>query len=246
MEALDFDPGTVAVWKVDLSPLGKLVEKCLAVLTDDERQRAGRFLTEQLRHRFILSRGQLRMVLARYLSVPPRSVEFELGEYGKPRLAGTPLDQGLVFNISHSNDIALFALGYDRAIGVDVEVWREPRDLEALVDRWFAQEEKAHWHSLHKAQRQACFFRIWTCKESFVKAVGKGISLGLDRCAVEFGSVARYSRVPDECGRPEQWRLEEIPMGVGISAAITIKGPRCEVIVFQMNNFTKSSKNTRL
>ena len=228
-EALELDSGTVHVWKVDLAPTGKLIEKCLGVLTDDERKRARRFRGEQLQHRFIVSHGQLRIVLARYLAIPPRSVEFELGDYGKPRLAGTSLDQGLVFNISHSNDIALFAVGYDRAIGVDVEVWRDLRDLEALVDRWFAQEEKVHWQLLHTSQRQAWFFRIWTCKESFVKAVGKGISLGLDRCAVEIEDGARYSRIPDECGKPEQWLLEEIPMGTGISAAVTIKGPCCEV-----------------
>lgn len=224
----------VHVWHLNLAGDDETYRKCWDILTNEERERARQFRIDKLQHRFILCRGQLKLLLSAYLSIHPRRIEFVIGKQGKPRLAGTSIDQGLAFNLSHSGTIGLLALAYDRALGVDVEVWREIRNIEGLVARCFAPGEKAYWHSLGNCERKKGFYRIWTCKESFVKAVGKGISLGLNQCAVEIAEKVKFAGIPKKYGLPRQWQLQEIEMSSGISAALTINNPPCKVIHCQL------------
>jgi len=70
-------------------------------------------------------------------------------------------------------------------VGVDVEEMRTLADMEALLDRFFAPGEARAVRALRPVQREPAFFDCWTRKESFVKALGDGISLGLDRFEVE-------------------------------------------------------------
>lgn len=226
---MHLDARSVDLWQVDLSEDGHREKTCWAVLSKDEKQRASRFRTGQLKRRFVLCRGQLRLLLGDYLSVSPASIEFDLGKYGKPHLAGCIPNRGLVFSLSHSSDTGIFAMSFDRAVGVDVEVWRKINHLKRLVNRCFASSEQSYFLSLGQPERIRTFYRIWTAKESFVKAVGKGISLGLDRCAFRITDTLHFSMIPEEFGDPVEWRLNEINMEGRISAALTINHPDCRI-----------------
>lgn len=226
---MQLDVQNVDLWHADLSADKRREKTCWTMLSEDEKQRACRFRTGRLKRRFVLCRGQLRLLLGDYLSVAPASIKFALGKYGKPHLAGSIPNRGLVFSLSHSGDTGMFAVSLDRALGVDVEVWREISHLKRLVGRCFAPNERTYWLALEQPEQIRDFFRIWTAKESFVKAVGKGISLGLERCAVEITDTLNFSRIPEEYGDPVEWRLEEIKMKSRISAALTINHPDCRI-----------------
>jgi phosphopantetheinyl transferase len=125
-----------------------------AELPADERERAGRFLREQVTRRWVASRWALRRVLGEYLGVAPAAVRLEIGEHGKPRLAG---GAGPRFNLSHSEGLALVAVA-EREVGVDVERIRP--------------------------KRPADFYAEWARHEARLKCLGIGLSAPDDGRAV--------------------------------------------------------------
>src|SRR5579883_3241292 len=81
-------PRDVHVWTASLRlPVDHAVA-CELTLSPDEQKRAGRFLFERDRSRFVIGRGTLRAILGRYLRCEPRQIQFAYTERGKPSLAG--------------------------------------------------------------------------------------------------------------------------------------------------------------
>ena len=134
------------------------------------------------------------------------------GRHGKPRLAGQP---NLHFNLSHAGPWVLCAL-HDRPVGIDVE--EERRQGPLPTDLVMTPEELRHHETLAPAQARAHFFRLWTLKESLLKALGTGLAvephlIQLDLSAS--GVTATHARRPLAA-----WRLEELPMPEGVRAAL--------------------------
>ena len=117
----DVDRDSVDIWRVSLNVSDQHCADLFNVLADDERRRADRFLIERPRRQYIVARGTLRHVLARYLQRDPRDMGLTYDVHGKPRLTDAADGAGLCFNVSHSNDLALFAVAMRRQVGVDVE-----------------------------------------------------------------------------------------------------------------------------
>ena len=90
-------------------------------LSPDERERAARLKVPDVAHRFRSGRALLRGLLGTYLALPPDSLRFRYNHHGKPALDGQNGPDGLCFNLSHSGDLLVVALGRGREIGVDVE-----------------------------------------------------------------------------------------------------------------------------
>lgn len=108
-----------------------------------------------------------------------KSVEYEFGEWGKPSLKYQP---NIYFSLSHSGDYAICSIG-DKAIGNDIELIKHGR--LKVADRFFAREELDWMYAVQDEEEiTRRMFRIWTMKESFLKATGKGISLPLGDFAV--------------------------------------------------------------
>ena len=122
------------------------------------------------------------MLLARRLRAQPRDIAFTFGPKGKPALAG---NSQLRFNMSHSGSLALLAFTTDCEIGVDVEQVRAMADIEQIASSHFCSEETSELLSLDgEMAKQEAFFRCWTRKEAYIKAVGDGLSMPLDRFQV--------------------------------------------------------------
>src|SRR5215217_8648014 len=114
----------IEAWPVRLGSGGDLVDRCSALLSADEWQRARDFRLEHLRDRFTITRGVLRALLARYVDAAANSLRFVYGRRGKPALDGAAA--GVEFNLSHSHEIAVYVIAPDgMQIGVDVE-WLRP------------------------------------------------------------------------------------------------------------------------
>ena len=83
------------MWRTPLEQPVELQESYLRTLAEDERVRANRFHFDQHRRHFVVARGFLRALLARYLDTTPEAVRFAYGPYGKPMLNGEHRESSL-------------------------------------------------------------------------------------------------------------------------------------------------------
>jgi len=163
--------GTVEIWRVDLDQYQ--FDPTAATFSADERSRAGRFLFDDDRRRFLAAHHALRHVLGLALDQEPGALAFETGTHGKPRL---PDGRGLEFSLSHSLQQCLIGISADRPIGVDVEVAQRVVDAEALAKRHFTRSEIEQWQRTPAPDRARVFLQGWTRKEACLKALGSGLS----------------------------------------------------------------------
>ncbi len=144
-----------------------------------------RFHFPEDRRRYLCAHAMSRLVLGEKLGTSARSLEFEAGAHGKPQLKALHA-KGVsgrlpCFNLSHSGDYAVLAVGENvGSVGVDVEQPRKRMEVEALAERFFCGEEYEGLMSLDPSRRQIYFFKLWTRKEAVLKWSGKGLGLGLD------------------------------------------------------------------
>lgn len=210
----------VDIWAAVLDPPKPELEELSQALSPDEMARAGRFYFERHRRRFFVARGVLRRLLGTYLEMPPERVPLTYGPYGKPAV------QGLRFNLAHSNELAVYAFCRNRELGVDVEWMRPLIDAPAIAQRFFSAQENAALNSLPQTERLAAFFRCWTRKEAYLKALGDGLARPLTAFDVEVAPdrPPRLLRVEDSVSELERWSFHELPVLEGYSAMLVIEG----------------------
>ena len=180
----------VPVWAIDLDDPRALRGDGVESLSVDERERARRFRFDKMRARWLAGRVALRRILARELRVRPEEVEYRVLEHGKPALAG-PHAAALEFNLSHSGACGLVGTSREVPLGVDVEEVTPIDDIRAVAERHFAPEECECLFALEGAAQVEGFYRYWTRKEAYIKALGTGLGHALDRFAV--------TQEPDDC-----------------------------------------------
>ena len=208
----------VEVLYADLNVSPGVVDRLTQSLSAEEIERAARFRFEKDRHVFSLTRALLRTLLAERLSCSSKSIEFELSEYGKPSVAGS----GLYFNVSHSGKAALFGFTEAGPIGVDVEWNKRTVEIEEVASRFFSAGEYRELCEYSQEERQEVFFRIWTRKEAFIKAVGEGLSYPLDEFEVSTGEEAALLSIKSE--RPKSWWMSDCELPVDYSGAVAVNG----------------------
>lgn len=175
----------VHVWRANLDLSDTELDYLTTFLSPDEITRANKFRFPYLQTRFTAARGILRQLLGHYLSLSPDKVEFQYSDRGKPQLSDLKSDRVLQFNISHSQEYALFGFTYQALIGVDIEYIREMSDALKIAERFFSAREYKLLQETVKEEQQALFFTLWTAKEAYLKAVGTGLSGSLDTVEIE-------------------------------------------------------------
>jgi 4'-phosphopantetheinyl transferase len=171
----------VQVWRVSTARNG--LERFAEVLSPDERARADRFHFERDRRSFVVCRGTLRRLLASYTGEDATAIRFDVGLHGKPSLSNE-IKGDLRFNVSHSGELALLAFSRHQEIGVDVEFKRPDVDFLGLGETSFSRLEQTALSACAPADRANLFYEYWTCKEAFIKADGRGLSIPLDQFSV--------------------------------------------------------------
>ncbi len=215
----------VHVWRIVLECGDAALARLDASLADDERRRAERFHFEKDRRHFIAGRGALRTLLAGYLHQRPDQVRFAYTNYGKPLLADDTIPP-LRFNLSHAHGLGLLAVTLGREIGVDVERIRDDLDREPLAERFFSPREVADLKALPPELRREAFYQCWTRKEAYIKAVGKGLSLPLDRFDVSLrpGEPAALLATLDHPHEARRWSMRSSAPGEGFVGARVVQG----------------------
>jgi 4'-phosphopantetheinyl transferase len=218
---------TVHAWFARLD--GKLSD-VTTTLSADELERAASFRFDRDRNRFAVSRALLRRLLAEYTGDPASSIRFIYGSHGKPALG----DGGIRFNVSHSQDHALFAFCREFEIGVDIEAC-VPRPIDGQVARrFFSPREVESLLALPHAEQGRAFFACWTRKEAFIKARGDGLSLPLQDFDVAFEPSVEPALLHTAWSNsdPERWSLFDLSAHCpGYLAALAIPTREVEVCV---------------
>jgi 4'-phosphopantetheinyl transferase len=157
----------------------------LNYLSTDEEIRANRYKFEHLKNRFIVTRNILRILLGKYLKLHPKEIIFNYNQKGKPTLDKNCNYLNLEFNISHSENFALYGFVLNRKIGVDLEKIRPIKELDKIAHRFFSLSEYKLITNSKNPEKQQIFFKMWTAKEAYLKAIGTGISEGLDSIEID-------------------------------------------------------------
>ncbi len=209
-------PGEVHVWLAQLDRLGDRN----GLLSEAEHERKCQIVSELDRQRWGRSRSVLRVLLARYLDMPPEQVPLVVGANGKPCLRQAHDDrreadgaQALQFNLTHSGELALYAFSSSWPVGIDVEMARvaeqdRRRDHVALARRVVGEDEARRLQALAPAAREREFLRLWTRHEAALKHVGRGIGAGPDASATSASGVEESA-----------W-IVELDLGAGAAAAL--------------------------
>jgi 4'-phosphopantetheinyl transferase len=219
--------GEVQIWTIPLDPPAEIVDRLARLVSGEERERADRFRAGPLRDRFLVGRGAMRTILGRCLSEAPERLIFRAGPFGKPGLAGAHGSSGVEFNLSHVKDLAVLAVTLGRRVGVDIEAIRPLPDRDGIVSRFFSDRERSAFATLSEEEKSAAFFRVWTRKEAYIKALGTGLSTPLDRFHVSLeragrGEVLPFSGLPDD---PTLWTMTDLPADPEYVGALVLEGP---------------------
>jgi 4'-phosphopantetheinyl transferase len=213
----------VHIWCADLNLPEISLEQLVNNLSADEQTRAARFIHAQDRSHFIAARAILRDILSRYCKIVPNEIKFNYSAKGKPLLTLEANQPKLFFNLSHSHDLALYAVTNLDRIGVDIEYTRRNIDALEIAERFFSKNEIESLHSLSASEQLIGFYKIWTRKEAYVKAIGEGISHSLDQFSVSISSGK--SAVMFDASEPRlnhNWFIYDIPIMGDYEAAIAM------------------------
>ena len=162
------------------------------------------------------------MILASYTNIAPERIRFDIGAFGKPFIVEEGKPHKVKFNLSHSDNRMVVAVGYYDNIGIDIEVWNDKVDLNAIAKECFAEVETTFWKALPDSAKAAAFYRFWTRKESFVKAVGAGITVGVSQVITSVDEPVRFLSVPEGYGAASDWKVVDLDFGSEISGALTV------------------------
>lgn len=225
----------IDLWRVRLEPPPEGLQALFRILSSDEQERARRFATEVLSARFVVGRAALRMLLGAHVERDPASLRFDYGPAGKPSLR----DDAVSFNVSHSGNLAVYALAgvADFDLGIDVEENRPLDDMHSVARRFFTPTEASTLAALQDHLQSEAFFTCWTRKEAYLKARGDGIGAPLDRFEVTIRSAQPPALVHID-GDPlaaADWHVHHLVPADNYIAALVHRG---NAAVSAMREFT--------
>jgi 4'-phosphopantetheinyl transferase len=228
---LKFGAREVHIWSARLP--SKPASDFDSALSDTERDRAYRFRFSNDRWAYVFSHAVLRNVLSQYLDCSPSDLQFGVSIFGKPFLA-KEMGRTPEFNLSHAGSIVLVALSADRLIGVDVEEIRPMDDFGLIAESHFTSSEHAFISRHPPADRERAFFRCWTRKEAYIKAVGKGLSLALNSfdTLIACGQPGRQLAGRPDAPHVAKWWLADLDVPEGYMAAVAVETGIDRIIYF--------------
>ena len=225
----------VHIWTMPTQAPEPVVTELERVLSRDELKRASRFRFPHLTDAYVITHGALRLLLARYLDRDPAGISFENGIQGKPAVSK---NRQFDFNLTHSEGMAVVAVTTGCALGIDLERLRSIPDIEEIAGRYFCPEEAAEILPLAPAERDRAFFRCWTRKEAYIKAIGDGLSCPLDsfQVTIQADMPARLVHIAGDRAAAARWTLHDLSLASDYIAALAYPDRQRAVSVFRISD----------
>jgi 4'-phosphopantetheinyl transferase len=216
----------IHIWRANLDLPNMSFQKLYQTLSVDEKVRAKRFHFERDRKRFIVAHGTLRAILACYLSVEPSRLQFFYGTNGKPALADTSGKGTILFNMSDSEGLALYAFTRGHDIGIDIECIRDIPEMYQIIEGFFSEKEKAILNGFAIGEKKETFFRYWTRKEAILKATGQGLLMPLSCVDVAVDADRCKPWKVRIAGTPlREFSIQDVECPRGYMAAVAATAP---------------------
>ena len=233
----------VHIWKASLEQPAECMQLLTQILSHDEQKRSKRFYFQEDARHFIACRGILRAILGYYLGREPQQLQFCYNYNGKPALGENSEDRFLHFNLSHSQGLALYAVTSSREIGIDLERIRNIPNFERIAIRFFSPEEYTILHDLPENQKNEVFFTYWTCKEAYVKALGRGLSVPFSQFDVSIRKEESVVLLNTKWNQEEgtRWYLHQLVPESNYVAAIAIESFSWRLYCWQWSSETVSN-----
>lgn len=179
-----FSDGELHIWKSSLLSNHEKLYENIKLLSPIEREKAKQFKKYIIARRYINSHANLRKIISFYLNISPSEIVLIEGKYKKPMVTNA---NNLVFNMSHSLDIAVYVIANNSNIGIDIE-HRNPIDFQNITKMVLTEQEIDYLNHLPSNFQIDAFYRYWTCKEAFLKAIGEGFHFNpkkIETCLME-------------------------------------------------------------
>ena len=218
---------------------GAIEACCQAWIDTSEQARADRFRVDTSRNQHIVGRGMARRLLGSE-SVAPNSIRFDVEVHGKPYVTA-PESAKQPFNLAHTDGLVMCGIGSadHELIGVDVERLQRRTDPE-LAERFFSEPEIAYLRGYRNENaRRNAFLRIWTLKESFIKAIGTGLQTPLADFAfqdIDTDSPTIQMLNP-KLERGTTWRFFSLEPRPGFIAAVAVATDRQRSVELELRCF---------
>src|SRR3989338_2631596 len=147
-----------------------------SILSLDERRKADMYIMEKDRIAYLCARSGLRKILSFYCNIPPQLLRFATSVYGKPYLIG---NERIQFNLSHTGALGVVAISKQTQIGIDAECVVARDNLHYIAKAWFFPDEYDLWKAAPVEEQYEIFYRFWTVREAYGKALGIGLDESL-------------------------------------------------------------------
>lgn len=173
-----------------------------AMLDNGEQTRARRFLHSGRRLEFIAAHALVRDLLFSRTDIPPRTWRFTGGAGVRPEVdAGFGLPH-LRFSLSHTRNLSIAVIAEGCAVGIDAEWLGRKRALDGLMNFFCTPMEKQQIAATPRIHRMRTVMTLWTLKEAYGKATGRGLAYPLTSCGF---SLTRPALAETADGDGEGW-----------------------------------------
>jgi 4'-phosphopantetheinyl transferase len=223
-------PNELHVWRANLDQPEPVLRVLGQSLSEDERAKTERLRFAHHRQRAIASRGILRALLSHYLNLAPEQIQFCYTATGKPGLCQSEALPAIAFNVSHSQNLALYAITTNTPVGIDVEAQRALSMFPQLVQNYFSPTEQRIILAPPPEIQEHRFYYFWTAKEALTKATGRGIA---DLAKVEITIQAqRLQAHYDQLPPSTNWHIISIEPHPGFAATVAYATPEPRQLLF--------------
>lgn len=216
----DLRKGEIHLWTVSIDALKNQVKQLESLLSEEEKKKKSFYKFEHTQLSYVVSQAVLRMLLASYLDIKPGDVKLGAHKKGKPYLIH---DRSVFFNISNSFDLCVYAFSGDAEVGIDLEKIRDLPDLDQMIEKNLTRRERKYLvkdpdHKLN------LFFRFWTFKESYLKAIGEGMRLSPENLEFSMQDGAINLRSVNYGFDGTEWQFQEFSRPGSYTGTLTYTG----------------------
>jgi len=225
---MELNINDVHIYRIDISEHTGSLPQLKKFLSGDEIKKADRFKFTKDSQSYIISRSFLRNILSENTNIKPAEIKFSYTETGKPFIEYSKIH----FNLSHSGDRCIIAVSMTAETGVDIEKVRDSEDLIKVAGRYFSETEIIYLKKFQGKEVTDNFFRIWTLKEAFIKAIGEGLSFPLKDFSVtdRTGNIPVLSFNNASAHSEKNWSLQILENESGYVSSLAINSDNVNII----------------
>lgn len=218
----------VHLWLVDKEEVtsSDAFKHFVSLLSEEERYKWLTMRSKTKKQEYLVARGSLRIILSQYIyNTRPEKLNIAADPFGKPALENTE-NHCIQFNLSHTREKAVVGIAINKRIGVDIEYMNPDRNWREIASRYFHPKEWSKRESGLLSMSE--FYKLWTLKEAFLKAEGRGMTVPLDHFYFDCDTDTSPKLEVDEHRRdeadPTSWSFFHQYLDGRHSMAVSVEG----------------------